>query len=54
MKNIARKKMLDEFDNRFDINVEELQKQLENNINENLKHLKKQYNLRDIKKYKYC
>ena len=48
MKQIVRKKMLDEFDKRYSINVEELEKELEKNINYHLKYLKKQYDLRDI------
>jgi len=47
MKQIARKKMLGEFDKRYSINMEELEKELETNINRHLKHLKKQYDLRD-------
>jgi hypothetical protein len=48
MKQIARKKMLGEFDKRYSINMDELEKELETNINHHLKYLKKQYDLRDI------
>ena len=40
--------MMEEFDKRYSVNVEELEKELETNINQKLKLLKKQYDLRDI------
>jgi hypothetical protein len=47
-KQLVRKKMMEEFDKRYSVNVEELEKELEMNINQKLKLLKKQYDLRDI------
>jgi hypothetical protein len=48
MKMIARKKILSEFDKRYTVNVDELKKEIENNMNMHLKQIDKQYKLRDI------
>jgi hypothetical protein len=53
MRLLSKKKLLNEFDRRYDVNVEELEKTLEDIININLKNLKKQYDLREIQKYKF-
>ena len=49
MKMIAKKKMQNEFDKRYTVNIEELEKQLENNIHNDLKLLKKMHILNEIK-----
>jgi hypothetical protein len=49
----TQKKILNEFDRRYDVNVEQLENTLEDTINTNLKHLKKLYDLREIQTYKY-
>jgi len=53
MKMIAKKKLMGEFENRYTVNVEELEKQLEEGIHNGLKMLKKIFNLNEIKLYKY-
>lgn len=52
-KHLVHKKMLEEFDKRYSVNVGELEKELEKNINLKLKSLKKQYDLRDIQMLKF-
>jgi hypothetical protein len=52
MKTIAKKKMIGEFDNRYNVNVEELEKQLEEGIHHSLKMLKKTQGLDEIKLFK--
>jgi hypothetical protein len=52
MKEIAKKKMLNEFDKRYSVNVEELEKLLEEKIQHDLKMLKKIRALNDIKLFK--
>ena len=52
MKAIARKKLLGEFDKRYTINADEMQKELDANTVIHIKQLKKQYNLRDIQRLK--
>lgn len=52
MKEIARKKILNEFDKRYTVNADELQKELEINIVVHIKQLKKRYNLHDIQRSK--
>ena len=47
-KEITKKNMLQEFDKRYEITVEELEKELENNIQYHLKMLKKMELLKDI------
>jgi len=53
MKEIARKKMLDEFDKRYDINLDELRKEIDSRIGRQLKLLKKHHDLMDIRLFKY-
>jgi len=52
MRKIAQKKMMNEFDRRYDLNVEELEKTLEKTIHLNLKHLKKLFDLRELQRHK--
>jgi len=52
MKTIAKKKMMGEFDNRYNVNVEELEKQLEEAIHNGLKMIKKLQGLDEIKMFK--
>lgn len=52
MKEISKKKMLNEFDKRYEVNVEELEKQLEEKIQHDLKMMKKLRALNDIKLFK--
>ena len=52
MKEIARKKILNEFDKRYTVNADELQKDFETNLAIHIKQLKKQYNLRDLQRSK--
>ena len=52
MKTIAKKKMMGEFDNRYNVNVEELEKQLEEAIHNGLKMIKKLQSLDEIKMFK--
>ena len=48
MREIARKKLLGEFDKRYTVNVDELKKEVEANLNTHLKQLKRQYDLNNI------
>jgi hypothetical protein len=52
MKEISKKKMLNEFDKRYSVNVEELEKELEGKIQHDLKMMKKMHVLSDIKLFK--
>ena len=52
MKEISKKKMMDEFDKRYSVNVEELEKELENKINYYIKNLNKSRILKEIQLYK--
>jgi len=52
MKAIARKKILDEFDKRYSINADELEKKVDNKIEFLMKHIKKEYHLREIHRLK--
>lgn len=52
MKELMKKKMLNEFDKRYTINVEELEKQIEKNIEYYLNMLSKTRRLIEIKEYK--
>jgi hypothetical protein len=52
MKIIARKKILDEFDKRYTINADELEKEVDSRIEIIMKYIKKEYNLREIHKLK--
>ena len=52
MKEISKKKMIDEFDKRYSVNVEELEKELENKINCYIKNLNKTRILKEIQLYK--
>jgi len=53
MKEISRKKMVNEFDKRYTVNVEELEKELESKIQYDLKILKKLTLLEEIKLFKH-
>jgi hypothetical protein len=52
MKTIARKKILDEFDKRYTMNADELEKEVDGRIEILMKHIKNEYNLREIQKLK--
>jgi hypothetical protein len=52
MKEISKKKMMDEFDKRYSVNVEELERELENKINYYIKNLNKTRILKEIQLYK--
>jgi hypothetical protein len=52
MKIIAKKKMMGEFDKRYEINVEELEKELEEGIHNGIKMIKKLRGLDEIKMFK--
>jgi hypothetical protein len=53
MKEIAKKQLIGEFDKRYALNIDELEKELDNNIAYYLKMLKKSQMLQQIQLYKY-
>ena len=53
MKEIAKKRMIGEFDKRYSLNVEELEEELEKNIEYYLKMLRKSHLLHEIQLYKF-
>jgi len=53
IKMISKRRMMNEFDKRYEINIEELENQIENNIQHDLKMLRKLYLLNEIKIYKH-